>query len=145
MANIYIPIYIQREIINLSNDYCEYCWYPASFSSHSFHFDHIDPVVNGGETILGNLARSCGGCNGFKQDKTHYFDPFTHQLSRLYNPRNDIWQDHFQWSDDNLLIVGISPIGRATVELLQVNRQANINLRELLIMVNLHPPKWFFR
>jgi hypothetical protein len=39
--------------------------------------------------------------------------------------------------------VGISPIGRTTVELLQVNRQANTNLRELLIMAGLHPPKWF--
>jgi 5-methylcytosine-specific restriction endonuclease McrA len=87
MAEVYIPIVLQREIVKLSNDYCEYRLYPASFSSSSFHFDHIIPVAKDGKTMLGNLARSCAGCNGFKQDKTHHYDPFTHQICRLYNPR----------------------------------------------------------
>ena len=141
MANIYIPISIQREIISLSNDYCEYCWYPAAFSSHSFHFDHIDPLANGGLTILENLARACGGCNGFKQDKIHYFDPFTHQSCRLYHPRQDKWDDHFQWSIDELQLVGKTAIGNTTIALLQLNRSNAINLRKLLKMVGLHPPK----
>ncbi len=141
MADIYIPIAIQRQIISAANDYCEYCRYPAAFSPNSFHFDHIDPVDNGGATIFENLAWACGGCNGHKQSKTHYFDPVTYQLCPLFNPRLHIWTDYFQWSDDDFLIMGIHPIGRATVELLQVNRAANINLRQLLKMVGLHPPK----
>jgi hypothetical protein len=141
MTDSYIPVAIQREIISLSNNRCEYCLYPTAFSPNSFHFDHIIPLSKGGLSILKNLARVCGGCNGFKQDKTHYFDPFTYQLCNLYNPREHRWEDHFQWSDDNLLIIGISPIGRASVELFQVNRQANVNLRELLIMAGLHPSK----
>ena len=141
MAEYYIPLAIQRKILSLSNDYCEYCCYPAAFSPNSFHFDHIIPLIKGGKSEFENLARACGGCNGFKQDKTHYFDPITHQLCRLYHPREHIWQDFFQWSDDDLLVVGTNPIGRATVDLLQINRQANVNLRELLIMAGLHPPK----
>ncbi len=140
MPEYYIPIAFQRSVIRLSNDCCEYCWYPAAFSPSSFHFDHIIPVIKDGKTILENLARACSGCNGHKQDKTHHFDPFTHQFCRLYNPRTDVWTDYFRWSDDDLLIVGINPIGRAAVELLQVNRQANINLRQLLIPVGMHPP-----
>jgi hypothetical protein len=142
MAEIYVPISIQRTILSLSNDCCEYCRYPASFSPTSFHFDHIIPVSKGGKSILANLARACGGCNGFKQNKTQYFDPITHQLCQLYHPREDKWEDCFQWSDDDLSIIGINPTGRATVELLQMNRQANVNLRELLKTVGLHPPKY---
>jgi hypothetical protein len=52
-----------------------------------------------------------------------------------------LWQDYFQWSDDDLLIIGKNPIGRATVELLQINREANINLRKLLKMAGMHPSK----
>ena len=141
MAENYIPLSVQRMVLSLSNDYCEYCWYPAAFSPTSFHFDHITPLSRGGKSILENLARACGGCNGYKQDKINHFDPVTHQVCRLYHPREDLWQDYFQWSDDDLLIIGINPIGRATVELLQVNRQANVNLRELLKMANLHPSK----
>jgi hypothetical protein len=141
MAEVYISVALQRAISSLSDDHCEYCWYPAAFSPSSFHYDHIDPLANDGATILENLARACAGCNGLKQDKTHYYDPVTFQFTRLYHPRKQSWHDHFQWSDDELLIIGTSPAGRATVELLQVNRQANINLRQLLIPVGLHPPK----
>lgn len=141
MAEAYIPVAVQREVIRLSNDYCEYCWYPTAFSPSSFHFDHIIALSKGGKSVVGNLARVCSGCNGYKQDKSHYFDPFTHQLCPLFHPRQQLWQDYFQWSDDNLLITGTNPIGRATVELLQINREANINLRELLIMAGLHPFK----
>lgn len=142
MPDVYIPVSIQRKVITLSNNYCEYCLYPAAFSPNSFHFDHIIPLVKDGTTTLENLARACGGCNGFKQDKTEYFDPFTYQLSRLYNPRKDNWSDLFRWSDDDLLIIGINPVGRATAELLQINREANINLRQLLKTVGLHPAQF---
>jgi hypothetical protein len=58
----------------------------------------------------------------------------------LFNPRTDIWADHFQWSDDDLQIIGTTSTGRATVQLLKVNRDVNINLRRLLKMAELHPP-----
>ena len=87
MAETYISLSIQRIVISLSNDYCEYCWYPSAFSPNSFHFDHIIPLSQGGKSVVKNLARSCGGCNGYKQDKINHFDPITHQSCRLYHPR----------------------------------------------------------
>ena len=60
MPDVYIPIAVQREVIRLSNDYCEYCWYPAAFSPSSFHFDHIIALSKGGnllsETLHGFVA-----------------------------------------------------------------------------------------
>lgn len=140
MANTYIPVAVQSLVLAESKGFCEYCWLPANFSSSSFQFDHIFPTSKGGLSVFRNLARCCAGCNGYKQDKIYYFDHLTHQLCRLYNPREDKWQEHFQWINDDLMIEGITGIGRATVQLLQLNRIGSVNLRNLLKMAGLHPP-----
>lgn len=142
MSEVYVPIKIQREIIRLANGHCEYCLYPEDYASDFFHFDHILPVTEGGTSELLNIARCCGRCNTIKSQKTHYFDPFTGQVSPLFNPRKNLWTAHFKWSDDDLLICGETPIGRATVEFLQLNRQSVVNLRQVLKDIGLHPPKF---
>ena len=48
--------------------------------------------------------------------------------------------DHFAWSADGSLIVGVTSIGRATVEALQMNRIELANLREILYAAQKHPP-----
>lgn len=141
MAKSNIPLAVQTLVRERAKGYCEYCLVPASFSPDSFNFDHIHPLSLGGESVAENLALADGGCNGHKFNKTNHFDPLTNQLHRLFNPRIDEWDTHFQWSEDETVILGITPIGRATVELLQVNRESNINLRKLLVSVGLHPPK----
>jgi hypothetical protein len=136
----YIPVKVQRLVLTVSNACCEYCWAPAEYSSALYHFDHLLPTAKGGQSAFDNIAYSCSGCNGYKSDKTHSLDTLTNQIVRLYHPRNDIWTDHFQWSGNGVKIEGITPIGRATVALLQLNRNGNINLRQLLKLVELHPP-----
>ena len=131
MAESYIPIAVQKEVIRLSNGYCEYCLHPENYASDFFHFDHIIPLSMGGTADLSNIARSCGLCNGFKR-----------QIIEHFNPRKSIWTVHFKWSEDDLLILGETPNGRATIELLQLNRQQVVNLRQLLRNAGLHPPKF---
>ncbi len=140
MADAYIPVAVQRLVLVESKGFCEYCWLPSNFSSNSFQFDHIIPTSKGGLSVFENIARSCAGCNGYKQDKIHHFDPLTHQICRLYNPRQDKWLNHFQWIEDDLIIDGKTAIGRTTVQLLQLNRSGSVNLRRLLKMAGLHPP-----
>ena len=142
MSEVYIPVSIQREVTRLANGYCEYCLYPEKFSSDFFHFDHIISLFEGGKSELFNIARCCGYCNGFKKAKTHHFDPFTGQIMPLFNPRQSLWTEHFHWSDDDLLILGRTDIGRSTVELLQLNRQNVVNLRQILKKNGAHPPKF---
>lgn len=105
-----------------------------------FHFDHIQPLSLGGLTTFKNLARSCGGCNTYKGNKTHYFDPLTNLLYPLYNPRLDTWSHHFQWNDDKLRLLGKTATGRATIELLHLNRKGVMNQRSLLQLIGIHPP-----
>jgi hypothetical protein len=38
-------------------------------------------------------------------------------------------------------MVGLTPVGRATVEALRMNHQKTINLRFILLLAGLHPPK----
>ncbi len=64
----------------------------------------------------------------------------TQQKIRLFNPRIDIWKNHFEWSADFLYIIGKTPIGKVTVDALKLNRIGVVNLRKLMILGKIHPP-----
>jgi hypothetical protein len=91
-------------------------------------------------TVLENLALACKGCNGHKYNKINGIDPLTLTLERLYNPRNDIWNEHFAWDKDPTLVIGLTSIGRTTIEVLKLNRLKLIHLRALLMKFSEHPP-----
>lgn len=89
---------------------------------------------------LANLAWACQGCNSHKYDKVEAVDPVTTRIVPLFHPRVDDWQQHFVWSGDYRLIVGLTAIGRATVAALQMNRRPLVNLRGVLVAAGEHPP-----
>jgi len=120
---------------------CEYCQTQESFSPQSFSIEHFIPRSKGGETKLENLVLSCQGCNNHKYTKTTGIDPLTGQSVPLFNPRQRDWQKHFSWNDDFTRIVGLTAIGRATVETLKLNRPGLLNLRSVLFAAGEHPPE----
>ncbi len=120
---------------------CEYCLSPLNFSSDPFSIEHIFSIFKGGTNDLENLALSCQGCNGFKSIKTEAFDLVSQTTASFYNPRKDVWSEHFIWNEDFTEIIGLSAKGRATIKTLKLNRQRVINLRRLSIMAGEHPPK----
>jgi hypothetical protein len=119
---------------------CEYCQMLEELSHDPFSVEHILPIVKGGLDDFLNRAWSCLGCNLYKFTATHAFDFVSGDLVPLYNPRQNTWSDHFKWEDDYSLIVGISPIGRATVLRLRLNRLGLVNLRKILVVAGKHPP-----
>ncbi len=112
---------------------CEYCKFPMSYSHDSFHIEHIISLVSGGTNELINLALACDGCNSFKWGFIVGFDKKTNATVALFNPREEDWKTHFIWSEDCSLIIGQAATGRATVDLLQLNRQGLINIRKALL------------
>jgi hypothetical protein len=46
----------------------------------------------------------------------------------LFHPRRDLWEEHFEVSPE-LHIVGKTPVGRAMVELRQMNRLVAVEIR----------------
>ena len=130
----------RRTVARRALDCCEYCRSQARFSMQSFSIEHIVPIQKGGPTTLENLALSCQGCNGHKSVKTEGLDPVSRDLVPLYNPRTHRWKDHFTWNEDFARILGLTEIGRATIETLHLNREGLVNLRQILYARGEHPP-----
>ncbi len=119
---------------------CEYCRSPAAFAHQSFSLEHIRPRSRKGKRSPTNLALSCQGCNNHKYNRTKAADPVSGAGVSLFHPRRHSWGDHFAWSEDATQILGLTPLGRATVEALQLNREALVNLRRVLVQAGEHPP-----
>ncbi len=120
---------------------CEYCKSPADFATEPFSVEHIIPLVKYGLNDLTNLALSCIGCNYNKATKIELLESISQRITPLFNPRTMVWTDHFLWDEIGTSVIGITPIGRATVQLLKLNRQQLQNLRRALIAIDEHPPK----
>jgi HNH endonuclease len=131
---------LRRQVARDANGCCEYCKSQECFAMQTFSLDHIIPRSRRGETIEGNLAWVCQGCNNHKYNKASTRDPLSGEIVGLFHPRQQRWTEHFAWNEDATLILGLSRVGRATVEALQLNRVGLVNLRRILSAVGEHPP-----
>ena len=107
---------------------CEYCRLPQSAAPFfAFHVEHIRAKQHGGLDDTENLALACPDCNAHKGPNLTSIDPESDQYVRLFNPRIDRWDDHFQTQGP--FIAGTTPIGRATVSLLTMNESERLQMR----------------
>jgi hypothetical protein len=117
---------------------CEYCQTAQRIIGQAMHVDHINP--DGGDS-LDNLCLSCANCNMSKSRATTGLDPETQEIVPLFNPRNQIWVEHFEWVSNATVLRGLTPTGRATIIRLQINRERMIEARANWVFYGLHPPK----
>src|SRR5947209_8691180 len=110
---------------------CEYCQLPQPFSSTPFEMDHIIAEQHGGKTVASNLAWACFACNHYKGPNLGGVDPQTGKKVWLFHPRRHKWQRHFRW--DGPVLVGRTPLGRATVVVLASNLPHRVAQRAALI------------
>jgi hypothetical protein len=118
MPSEYIPVALKQLVFDRASGLCEYCQSQARFAIDPLVIDHIYPFSRGGKTISENLALACQTCNNYKYTKIEAPDPITDQVVSLFHPRQMTWQEHFTWNEDLSQMIGITPIGRATVNLL---------------------------
>ena len=116
----------------------EYCQLPQMFTDAGHEVDHIIAEKHHGPTTLENLALACFHCNNHKGPNIAGVDPDTGQVTRLFHPRLDRWNDHFAWRGP--IMVGISPIGRTTVDVLEINLRHRLIHRLALIEEGVFPP-----
>jgi hypothetical protein len=140
MRKTNLPQSVRRFVENRAKGYCEYCLSHKDCSTSPFNVEHIIPSFLNGSDDLENLAYSCSGCNAFKFTKINVIDPVSEQLVPLFNPRVQPWNDHFTWDAAAIYIIGKTPIGRATIEALKMNRPPLINLRKAMVLLGIHPP-----
>jgi hypothetical protein len=122
-----IPALLRQTVINRAGNRCEYCTLSQFAQEASFHIDHIIPQSAGGPTTLENLALACVTCSLRKGARQTVMDMETGLEFPVFNPRRDLWQNHFRWV--GLQIIGVTAMGRATTSALQMNRAHIIAIR----------------
>src|SRR5262245_46703173 len=110
---------------------CEYCLLPEECDELPFHLEHAIAKQHGGGNDEANLCWSCSRCNLHKGTNIASLDPKTGAVAELFNPRTQAWSEHFQIQ--NAVIVGLTPHGRATARLLNMNDEGRVDLRRDLI------------
>jgi len=113
---------------------CEYCRMPERHSALRFHIDHILPRQHGGTDAVENLALACPECNLRKGPNLTGIDPDTGIVTRLFQPRTDRWEHHFV--RDAATISGLTPVGRTTAWLYEINSPDRLQWRQSLLDSN---------
>ena len=110
---------------------CEYCQLPERWTSLPFQLDHVIAEKHEGQTSLDNSAYACLHCNSFKGPNLAGHDKDTGETVRLYNPRLDLWDDHFYW--DGAQLRALTLIGSVTIAVLRINLPERIAVRDSLM------------
>lgn len=129
---------LRQKVYERAKGCCEYCQTCDANTGQTMHVDHINPK---GLDSLENLCLACSNCNASKHKAIEAIDPDTGKLVLLFNPRSQIWAEHFEWLEGGILLNGLSDIGRATIIRLKMNRQTIVGARERWIKNGFHPPK----
>ncbi len=135
MSKTYIPTSLRRMIFEQADRCCEYCLQPEIFAFCPHEIDHVIAEKHEGLTIAENLALACKLCNTFKGSDIASIDPLTGEITALYNPRTDVWSEHFRLEDS--MFMPLTPKARTTVRLLQINRSDRAAERQLWIPLGL--------
>jgi hypothetical protein len=118
---------------------CEYCRAPEAIFNFPFEVEHILPSSQQGVDLENNLALACRSCNLSKSSHVTARDDETKGTVRLFHPRIDLWDEHFEFIAETGIIRGQTPIGRATAERLCVNSRLQREARSQWIRLGLYP------
>ncbi|WP_081613883.1 HNH endonuclease [Rhodopirellula sallentina] len=135
----YVPIELRRRVREAFGSCCAYCETAESLTVVTFEVEHIIPISRDGQSSFDNLCLACPACNRFKSDRTSGKLPDGTEVP-LFHPQRDNWADHFDWTVDGTVIVGLTDSGKATVNLLKMNRNQVVRVRSLWVATGRHPP-----
>lgn len=111
---------------------CEYCGLPqAAAPFFTFHIEHIRARQHQGNDDLSNLALACPDCNAKKGPNLVTVSSDTGRVIELFNPRLHLWEEHFALIGSE--IIGVSEMGRATIQLLDMNEDERVVIRAQLL------------
>ncbi len=138
----YIPVEVERRVRIAARNRCGYCLSPQHLIMARLEIEHIVPLAKSGTDNESNLWLACPICNRHKSDKITAVDPETGDKVRLFNPRSQVWSDHFEWSNDGIRIIGKTPTGRATVAGLHLSDDSDaLAVRSYWVLAGWHPPE----
>ncbi|MEH2319491.1 HNH endonuclease [Nostoc sp.] len=137
--SVYLSVELKNKIRSHFANLCAYCRTAEALTVTTFEFEHIIPLSAGGGTVFENLCLACPSCNRYKATRQTAIDPNTQDQVKLFNPQQQLWADHFTWSEDTTEIVGLTTIGRATILALKMNRLQLTRVRKMWVRMGEHP------
>lgn len=140
MSRRSVPARLRRRVADQARHRCGYCLTAEAITGTALVIDHLIPEALGGPTEEANLWLACSQCNLHKGERVTARDPLTESWVPLFDPRRQVWGEHFEWSAEGDEIIGLTPIGRATVPALHLNRPLLVVARRAWVKVGWHPP-----
>jgi len=131
---------VRQAVSDRAKGSCEYCQIHQDDLFLAFEIDHIISVKHGGGDEFENLAWACPHCNHHKGSDISTFLVNYDDLSPLFNPRKQKWEDHFQVVEGE--ITAKTREGSATIKLLRLNEPERLIHRRLLMEVGRYPLKY---
>ncbi len=117
---------------------CEYCQLPEAYTTLPFQLDHVIATKHEGSTDATNLAYACLHCNSFKGPNLSGRDHEQGRTVRLFHPREDDWDDHFEW--EGPVLMPRTLIGKVSIAVLRINLPDRVAVRAALIDEGVFPP-----
>jgi HNH endonuclease len=140
MSQTHVPRELRERVAAQARHRCGYCLPAEAIVGTPMELDHLVPESLGGLTEESNLWLACSLCNDIKNNRIAGLDPVSGEVVRLFNPRQQVWHEHFRWTELGDRIIGLTPTGRATVVTLNLIRPALVRARQLCVSVGWHPP-----
>jgi len=131
----------RQRVRETAHNRCGYCLSQQRYVMGQLEIEHIIPRARGGSDDESNLWIACSLCNRYKGSQVTGTDPLHGDAVVLFNPRMQVWSEHFRWSAEGADIHGITPTGRATVAALQLNNALAVEVRRNWILAGWHPPE----
>jgi hypothetical protein len=129
---------LKRQVRRRAGNCCEYCQIHQELEPSPHHIDHVIARKHHGADDDGNLCLACMNCSLGKGSNVSGTDAPSAKLVRLFHPRTDNWKSHFRW--EGAILLGRTAIGRATVDVLNINREDRVLMRRSLIDEDRFPP-----
>lgn len=132
--------HVSREVRDLvaerAGEICEYCLIAQEDAYFRHQIEHVISIKHGGSSDPNNLAFACIFCNRNKGSDIATMS-VTGELVRFFNPRTDIWSEHFVLKGANF--VPLSDVGEATIRILRMNDDERISERLVMIKTGRYP------
>jgi len=137
MSVTYIPAELRRLVVARAEGICEYCLIAEGDTFYGCQADHIVSEKHGGSTDAENLAYACVFCNQAKGSDVGSIHWETNAFVRFFNPRTDVWADHFNLVGST--IEGLTPSAIATARILGFNSVERVLERQTLQDMGRYP------
>ena len=141
MSDSYVPKEVRARVNAAARHRCGYYLSAEAVVGSPMELDHLIPESLGGLSEEANLWLACSLCKDHKANRIAAVDPVTGETARLFDPRHQLWNDHFRWNETGDRIIGITATGRATVAALHLNRPSLVAARQAWVAMGWHPPR----